>query len=397
MATQSESVTVDPALAQVPTALPGGETGVDYVATPSVTGGSGAVTWSVVDGTLPAGLALDPATGAITGTPTGPGSTTFTLRATDALGATTGTTETLTVVDDPATAGTRTVDGNVGVTMTVQLTEVGGTGPFSWSVNSGLLPSGLTIDPTTGGVTGTPTVAGTTSVGVTVSDRYGRHASGVVTFDVLPTALNSRSIATTPDGKGYWVATGDGKVAAFGDASSYGSMVDGHLRAPVVGIATTPDGRGYWLVASDGGVFAFGDAAFNGSAGATHLNQPVVGMAATPDGRGYWLVAADGGVFSYGTAKFRGSEGATHLNRPVVGVAATPDGQGYWLVASDGGVFTFGDASFHGSAVDVHLNQPVAGIEATPDGQGYWLAAADGGVFAYGDAGFLGADPAPLA
>ena len=96
VASQSESVTVDPALAQLPTALPGGETGVAYGATPSVTGGSGAVTWSVVDGTLPAGLVLDPATGAITGTPTGPGTTTFTLRATDALGATTGTRETLT-------------------------------------------------------------------------------------------------------------------------------------------------------------------------------------------------------------------------------------------------------------------------------------------------------------
>jgi hypothetical protein len=52
-----------------------------------------------------------------------------------------------------------------------------------------------------------------------------------------------------------------------------------HLNAPVVGMASTPDGKGYWLVAADGGVFTFGDAAFYGSMGEVHLNAPVVGMA----------------------------------------------------------------------------------------------------------------------
>jgi len=436
--TQSESVAVVAPLTLVPGALPGGETGVAYDVMPSVSGGSDPTTWSVVDGTLPAGLTLDPATGAITGTPTVPGTYSFTLRATDGLGGTSTAAVTLTVAGGPATMGTRTIDGNVGVAMTDQLDVSGGNGPFSWAVSAGSPPPGLSIDASTGEVSGTPTLAGTTSVTVTVSDHYGQHASGTVTFVVLPTALNSRTIAITPDGKGYWVATGDGKVAAFGDATSYGSMAgdhlqesvvgitttpdgkgywlvasDGgvfafgdatfygsegshHLNRPIVGMTTTPDGKGYWLVAADGGVFAFGDALFHGSAGAIHLDRPIVGMAATPDGQGYWLVASDGGVFSYGTAVFHGSEGDARLNRPIVGMAATPDGQGYWLVASDGGVFTFGDATFFGSAAGVHLNQPVDGIEATPDGRGYWLAAADGGVFTYGDAGFLGADPAPL-
>ena len=39
-----------------------------------------------------------------------------------------------------------------------------------------------------------------------------------------------------------------------------------HLTHPIVGMATTPDGKGYWLVAKDGGLFAFGDAHFYGSA-----------------------------------------------------------------------------------------------------------------------------------
>ena len=39
------------------------------------------------------------------------------------------------------------------------------------------------------------------------------------------------------------------------------------LNEPIVGMATTPDGKGYWLVASDGGIFSFGDAQFYGSMG----------------------------------------------------------------------------------------------------------------------------------
>ena len=49
--------------------------------------------------------------------------------------------------------------------------------------------------------------------------------------------------------------------------------------APMVGIATTPDGKGYWLAGEDGGVFSFGSAPFEGSMGGKHMNAPVVGIA----------------------------------------------------------------------------------------------------------------------
>ena len=97
-------------------------------------------------------------------------------------------------------------------------------------------------------------------------------------------------------------------------------------------MASTPEGKGYWLVAADGGIFTFGDAAFYGSTAALTLNSPVVGMASTPDGKGYWLVAADGGIFTFGDAAFYGSEGGTQLGAPVVGMASAPSGNGYWLV-----------------------------------------------------------------
>ena len=50
------------------------------------------------------------------------------------------------------------------------------------------------------------------------------------------------------------------------------------LAQPIVGIASTPDGKGYWLTAADGGVFSFGDATFYGSMGGQKLAQPIVGI-----------------------------------------------------------------------------------------------------------------------
>jgi hypothetical protein len=201
----------------------------------------------------------------------------------------------------------------------------------------------------------------------------------------------------SPDGNGYLLASADGGVFAFGDATYEGSLGNLDITGPIVAMATTSTGKGYWLGALDGGVFAFGDAGFYGSMGATRLNQPIVGMAATPDGKGYWLVAADGGIFAFGDAGYYGSTGNLVLNEPIVGMASTADGRGYWLVAADGGIFTFGDAGFWGSAGNQDLPDPVVGMVASPDGGGYLMATANGVVLPFGDAqgdGGLTLDPA---
>ena len=175
-----------------------------------------------------------------------------------------------------------------------------------------------------------------------------------------------------------------GNTAPTGTATPapYGSVTQA-LAQPIVGMASTPDGKGYWLVASDGGIFTFGDAAFYGSTGNIKLNQPIVGMASTPDGKGYWLVASDGGIFTFGDAAFYGSTGNIKLNQPIVGMASTPDGKGYWLVASDGGIFTFGDATFYGSAANNGIT--ATGIIASADGKGYSIVSSTGEQFAFGD------------
>ena len=81
------------------------------------------------------------------------------------------------------------------------------------------------------------------------------------------------------------------------------------MQPNVVGIAALPSGLGYWAATSNGAVSAFGNAADLGSMAGQSLNSPIVNIAATPDGGGYWLVAADGGIFSFGDAKFYGRTG----------------------------------------------------------------------------------------
>ncbi len=193
-------------------------------------------------------------------------------------------------------------------------------------------------------------------------------------------------IAADPQGGGYWEASNQGQVKAFGSAAPHGDMTGNTLNRPVVGMAATPDGKGYWLDASDGGIFTFGTAQYWGSTGSLHLNRPVVGMAPTRDGKGYWLVASDGGMFAFGDAAFEGSLGSDHLNEPIVGMAPTRDGRGYWLVASDGGIFAFGDATFEGSLGSNPPASPIVNMTPTADNDGYWLVSEDGTVYAFGDA-----------
>jgi hypothetical protein len=265
-------------------------------------------------------------------------------------------------------------------------------------------PSWLSINPTSGQLTGTPPAETTSfsySVTATSANIFGATVGpfaatdGPVSVMVTPAVTKVQltppavGLAATPDGHGYWIAGASGGVSPHGDATSFGSMAGHPLDSPIAHIVSTPDGQGYWLVASDGGVFSFGDAGFFGSMGGQPLNAPVVDLAPTPDGKGYWLVASDGGIFAFGDAVFRGSMGGQALNRPIVGIAPDDVTGGYWEVASDGGIFAFG-APFYGSTGSLSLNNPVNGMTATPNDRGYWFVASDGGVFAFGDAAFHG-------
>ena len=85
-----------------------------------------------------------------------------------------------------------------------------------------------------------------------------------------------------------------GSVTSFGNLPAYGSPSGDQLNARLTGMASTPDGKGYWLVGADGGIFSYGDAGFFGSTGGSTTFFPYVGIAANPSGKGYWITNTAG-------------------------------------------------------------------------------------------------------
>lgn len=96
------SFTGIPPVVPLDVVLPNGTVGSAYSTTITVTGGTGPYTFAITAGTLPSGLSLNTSTGVISGTATTAGSSSFTIQATDSLGATGSTAFSLVVGAAPA-------------------------------------------------------------------------------------------------------------------------------------------------------------------------------------------------------------------------------------------------------------------------------------------------------
>lgn len=83
---------------------------------------------------------------------------------------------------------------SVGTAYSATLAEQNGLAPFTWTVTSGSLPAGLTLDPTTGAITGTPTAAGVSTFTVRVSDSESVPASASANLSIT-VAASSPTIA----------------------------------------------------------------------------------------------------------------------------------------------------------------------------------------------------------
>lgn len=146
-----------------PATLPNGTVGAAYNQVVSATGGTGSYTFSVSSGALPTGLILNPATGAITGTPTAVGTFTFTITAVDSLGCP-GSRQ-YTVVMAGAGCPVITLSpttlppGTSGTPYSQVITASGGT-TYTYTIASGALPTGFTLNGATGLISGTTTQTG---------------------------------------------------------------------------------------------------------------------------------------------------------------------------------------------------------------------------------------------
>jgi hypothetical protein len=157
------------------TSLANGTVNVSYSATLAATNGATPYAWSITVGTLPAGLALNASTGAITGTPTAFGTSIITFKVTDADGLTATANLSIKILPAPVVITTTSLPNGVVNTAgySATLASTGGAAPITWSWTAqpgSTLPTGLILAPATGVISGTPTAAGTFNVNVTATD-----------------------------------------------------------------------------------------------------------------------------------------------------------------------------------------------------------------------------------
>ena len=164
------------------------EVGVPFTATQTATGGSGTYKWTVASGTPPAGVVLNPDNGTLTGTPTTPGVSTFTIRVADTEGRSQDLKATLVVADRLAVTPAKLKSAIAGRGYRERLLKTGGVAPLEWKLVRGKLPKGVTLAKKLGLLLGKPTKAGNYRFTVEAVDALGVKSSANFTLAVKSTA-----------------------------------------------------------------------------------------------------------------------------------------------------------------------------------------------------------------
>jgi hypothetical protein len=152
-------------------ALANGSLGTVYNQSAAASGGTGPYTYSTIAGALPNGLSpVNASTGAVTGTPSAVGTFNFTIQAVDAAGCVGDQAYTVVIACPAITLTNPFIDGNDGDSYDETVGASGGTGPYTFAVTSGSLPTGLALNDSTGVVSGTLGGAGTSSFTITATD-----------------------------------------------------------------------------------------------------------------------------------------------------------------------------------------------------------------------------------
>ncbi len=236
--------------------------------------------WALVAGALPVGVHLQSVTQTLlrlVGIPTTAGTYTFTLRANLASGSFMNKTYTLNVLG--FTVAQALPDATDGVPYAFLVTSAGGVGAVTYLLESGTLPTGLTLD-AAGNITGTPTETGDFSPTIRITDSASNFCIQTFALLVGPGSLNCPSNLTTYAASNAQSIIGSvdpavGRVFVAGLAAVemviYNSITDALVATAGAGVqpnsggawvkstqqfavrGTTAAGNGYWLVDSNTG------------------------------------------------------------------------------------------------------------------------------------------------
>jgi hypothetical protein len=253
-ATRPLSITVNPPPVITTTSLPTGEQGRAYSTTIAATGGTGTLSFPTqnVDG-----LVLN-SSGGFIGLPSAPGSFPFTATVTDALGVTASQPLTLTVNAPLALKAAPLPAGNQNVPYPPQqLVASNGVPPYSnWTwvaAPASSVPPGLTLNMSSGIITGAPTTSGAFSFIVSVSDSLGATAMQTYSITVIAAgpAIGTSSLPNGQYNSSYTPLTlsaTSGTAPYTWSLGSGGALPAGMTLSPAGNISGTPAQAGIWTV-----------------------------------------------------------------------------------------------------------------------------------------------------
>ncbi|HYA18814.1 MAG TPA: Ig domain-containing protein [Bryobacteraceae bacterium] len=330
--------------------------GVYYSGNFTVTGGTAPDVFSITAGSLPQGLKLNTATGAVTGTPSGTGAFSFTGSVTDSsspplTAASPACTGTIAPKPKPLSLTCAASTGTVGVPYSSAVVASGGTPPYvSYKLVSGSLPPGLTLNTSTGAITGTPTKAGTYSYQIEVVDSNGALASDgsgsgrcmssgcSITIQSPPPLSVKCPPSSATEGKAYTgSAVASGGTAPYTYSISSGSLPNGLTlntsTGAITGTPTTPGTFDFTIGVKDSSG-ATGASGNNCSGGCSITVSPIISVSC-PTGTATVGTAYDSTpTVTGGTAPYKWSVSAgslppgLNLNNGTGEIKGTPNTAG---------------------------------------------------------------------
>lgn len=210
-----------------------GYPGESYSYTLTASGGPAPFTWNVTG--LPPGFSYDTSTGVVSGTPTATGTTSISVRVTDALNRVATRGLTLVVYALPQITTSALADGFANVAYTQTLDATNGKQPYTWSITSGTPHAGLAFNGST--LSGTPTESGTRTLTFRVADANGKAASRSLDLNIFaPLVLATTTLADAYEGRPY-----DQSLTATGGRQTY--TFDRASGALPGGLSLSPAGR----------------------------------------------------------------------------------------------------------------------------------------------------------